>query len=128
MADQFFSRAEVLCLECKEEIFNPLCPDCLSKSIMAWAVNYPKIALKLNDKIRKYLEQNKKFKGSLCLKCNKEKTFECPYCFTNFIYKELKKITKDKAILFQYLTYFNFDLEHTGYWKEKELLEQELYS
>lgn len=126
MANQFFPRAQALCLECKEEIFNPLCPECLAKSIMSWAVNYPSIAIKLNEEIKDYLEKNKKFEGSLCIKCKKYKAYECPYCFTNYVLQKLKKITNDKKIILQYLTYFNFDLEHTGYWKEKEELEAEL--
>lgn len=127
MIQKNFSWAEALCLECKEEIFNPLCPECLAKTVMSWAVNYPKIALSLNESIKHYLEKNKKFEGMLCFKCKKHTTYECPYCFTNYVWKKLKKITKDKRILHEYLTYFNFDLEHTGYWKEKELLEEELF-
>ena len=115
-----------ICLVCKEEITNPICPECLARTIIAWAVNYPKIALKLTEPIKTYLDKTRTFEGMQFIKCEKYKAFECPYCFTNFIYKELKKITKDKRILHEYLTYFNFDSKHTGYWKEKELLEQEI--
>jgi len=121
-----YPRAEALCLECKEEIFNPICPECLSKSIMSWAISYPKVALKLNEDIKKYLQKNKKFEGTKCIKCGKNSAYECPYCFTNYVLKKLKKATKDKRIIHEYLTYFDFDLEHTGYWNEKEMLEQEL--
>jgi len=107
-----------LCMECKEEIFNPLCPSCLAQEMKDWLANKP---MKIINVVEKEIEKIMMFKTNKkgCLRCNSD-TFMCPYCFTERIYLKLKKEKAGKEILSEFLTLFNFDLEHTGYSKDME--------
>lgn len=106
------------CMECKEEIFNPICPSCLSAEIRDWLVDKPKKVINIVEKeIEKILMFKTNKKG--CIRCDGD-TFMCPYCFTERVYLKLKKEKISREILKEFLTLFNFDLEHTGYSKDME--------
>jgi hypothetical protein len=150
------SGTEVLCLECGEEIFNPLCPKCLAREIDVWLENQqskikkslriprlksrglfgtfgcsemqrPKgrgfnrisdIKKTVKGEIKKILEVNKEHNYTKCILCKRKDVFLCPYCFTERIYNRLKNARINSKILSNFLTLFNFDLEHTGYSKD----------
>jgi len=106
----------VLCLECGEEIFNPLCPRCLSREIDIWLESQQsKIKKAVKDEIKKILKVNKEHDYTKCILCKKKDVFLCPYCFTERIYNKLKSARINPKLLGNFLTLFNFDLEHTGY-------------
>ena len=105
-------------MECKEEIFNPICPSCLSQEVRDWLVGKEKRIIKIVEKeLGKILMFKTNKKG--CIRCDSD-TFMCPYCFTERIYLKLKKEKATREILKEFLTLFNFDLEHTGYSKDME--------
>lgn len=102
-----------LCVECNEGIFNPVCPRCIMNQVTE--------GLRLNIKERKRILKIKidDIKGERCIICKKNAVSMCPYCFTEKIYKELKKIG-NKRLLKEFFIYFDYDFERTGYGKEKE--------
>lgn len=119
-----------ICFDCKEGIFNPICADCLSNEIKAWLKD---ISLKhiVNEKTLKIIKKiiaieidkvkEIKLINEKCMKCE-GRVLLCPYCFTERVYLALKNKTdcKNKKIVKNFLTYFNFDFDHTGYSKENE--------
>lgn len=110
------THTNVLCLECGEEIFNPLCPKCLSKEIEIWMEDKPaKIKSIINTEIKKILKTNKEHDYTKCILCKRKDVFLCPYCFTERIYNSLQDNKIKPVLLSEFLTLFNFDLEHTGY-------------
>ena len=114
---------EHICDICSEVITNPLCPFCLTVEIEAWLTLYPSLRQELLPRLNIYLKKiNNKITnyGSQCIKCKNERACVCPYCFTEYVYNELQKINAEKLILREFLEFFNFDLDHTGYTKEAE--------
>jgi len=109
------------CLECKEEIFNPLCPVCLAREIKQWLQDKSaKVKSVANTEIKRILTLSRYNDYTKCISCMQNKTFMCPYCFTERIYIKLKEKHTDKKILMEFLEIFNFDLEHTGYSRDME--------
>jgi len=116
------------CLSCREPIYNPLCPDCISREFKVWISKYPEeIKEEILSSLSKFLEDNSYLKGSShkCIACGRNNVYLCPYCFTEFLFNLLKKSksTKiNKTLLGEFLMLFNFDFEHTGYYKDGEKL------
>ncbi len=112
------------CSICHETIIHPICPICITTQIQAWLTsysNYHELKDSLFPELRNFFEKH--FKESTeCIKCKKARVCICPYCFTEFILDELKRINANKIILKEFLIFFNFDLEHKGYYKEAEKL------
>ncbi len=109
-----------LCLECDEAIFNPICPRCLSKEIKQWTINKNKEVKNLvKEEIKTILRFALDKKG--CLVCGRD-VFLCPYCFTERIYLRMKNEKIPRSILKEFLDFFNFDFDHTGYSKDMEKL------
>ena len=109
------------CLECHEEIFNPLCPVCLSGEIRQWLKDKSsKVKSVVNTEIKRMLTLARYDDYTKCVSCMRNKTFMCPYCFTERIYSKLKEKGIDKKILMEFLEIFNFDLEHTGYSRDMD--------
>ena len=112
------------CRLCHEPVSNPLCPACLTAQIEAWLTSYPnyhQLRQRLIPKIQRFLVRHLK-ESTQCIKCNEKRASVCPYCFTEFVLNELKKLDVNKTILKEFLIFFNFDLEHRGYYKEAESL------
>jgi hypothetical protein len=113
-------KTDNLCLECHEAIFNPICPRCLSEEVRQWAINKnQKVKDLIEEEIKTILRFGLNKKG--CLKCGSD-VFLCPYCFTERVYLRLKNAKFSKKILKEFLEFFNFDFEHTGYTKDMEKL------
>lgn len=126
MVQKTIPDAEALCLECKEEIFNPICPECLVKNIDIWLEKYPEVKTAVLPAIKKALKQNKYNNLTKCIVCGKKNVFECPYCFSHFVYKILKKATKNRNILKEYLEFFNYDFERAEpYYAREDLVKWE---
>ena len=113
-----------MCDVCSEAVTNPLCPVCLAGEIKVWLTQYPVIKARLLPKLNKYLQgvEDRTLDSTQCIKCNDYRASVCPYCFTEYILKELKKLNVREPILVEFFEFFNFDLEHTGYSKEAEML------
>lgn len=113
------------CLNCREAIYNPLCPFCLARQIEAWLSNYPsEIRNKIVRRLKNYIKEIGSITGATtkCIICKKARVSLCPYCFTAHVLEELKKAKVSNIILREFLQFFNFDFEHTGYSKEAERL------
>ena len=120
----FDDEPHFLCDVCSEAVTNPLCPACLTIEIEAWLTLYPDLKRELLPRLKKYLYSLEKSvpEATICIKCRNKRVSVCPYCFTNFVFNELKKIHANKIILKEFFEFFNFDLEHTGYSQEAEEL------
>lgn len=114
------------CLDCKEAIYNPICPSCLAFQIQVWLSSissYP-LKKKIIEKINQYIKKTNNLAGhaTQCVSCKKPTASLCPYCFTNYVFNLLKEMNVHTTILKEFLQFFNFDFEHTGYSKEAEKL------
>ena len=113
------------CLECDEAVSNPLCPLCLTRQIDVWLSSYPsEIRKQILGNIREYVKKTNNIAGksTRCIACGKATGSLCPYCFTNYVFNELKKLKVSRVILKEFLQFFNYDFEHTGYTVEAEKL------
>ncbi|MBI5148057.1 hypothetical protein HZA33_00065 [Candidatus Pacearchaeota archaeon] len=112
------------CAECKESIFNPICPSCLAREIEAWInensgrIELLKLKEKLLEAVRAYKKSS--LRGGRCIICKKNSDFLCPYCFTKEIFDILKEIKANKELLQDFFIHFNYDFDHKGYYKEAE--------
>jgi hypothetical protein len=115
---------QFMCDVCSEAVINPLCPFCLKTEIEAWLTLYPNLRYDLLPQLRKYLQKidSEANPSTRCISCGYDSTFLCPYCFTEFVLNELKKIHANKIVLKEFFQFFNFDFEHNGYSKEAEEL------
>ena len=112
-----------MCNVCSEAVTNPICPFCLTIEIEAWLTMYPSLRQEISPKLRKFLTNvtNRITNyGTECIKCKNKRASVCPYCFTEFVFRELRKINTGPYILKEFFEFFNFDLHHTGYTKEFE--------
>jgi hypothetical protein len=118
------AEAQYMCDICSEAVTNPLCPNCLSTEIEAWLTLYPDLRKKLLPKLNLFLNQieHKPFSSTVCIKCNNKRASLCPYCFTDKVLNELKKLHANKIVLKEFFQFFNFDFDHTGYSYEAEKL------
>ena len=112
------------CLVCDEAVYNPLCQACLEKQIEAWLSSYPKIKAKLIPSLRKYLiAVHNEMDGAItCVACKKNRAAVCPYCFTEYVFLKLKLLRADNVILREFLQFFNYDFDRTGYTEEADKL------
>ena len=115
------------CLDCHEAIFNPLCPECLAFQVEAWLSSIDSYPLKdkIMKRIKEYVSTTKNIAGNStkCIACRKYTATLCPYCFTNYVFILLKCLGVNREILREFLQFFNYDFDHTGYSKEAEELE-----
>ncbi len=117
-------------MECGEIILNfMICPDCLARELTEWLKGKRgeigrKNTEQLQNKVKFLLKINKKVIGNSdkCIVCGKRTIFLCPYCFTKYVYEELKELNVSDDILREFFHIFNFDFEHTGYSQEMEKL------
>lgn len=112
-----------LCNVCSEAVTNPICPFCLTSEIDAWLTLYPSLRKELMPKLNNYLNDvsNKiTTYGTQCIKCKKNRAFVCPYCFTEYVFRQLEKMESSEIILKEFLEFFNFDLDYKGYFKDSE--------
>ncbi|MFH1307510.1 MAG: hypothetical protein ABIH72_01530 [archaeon] len=114
---------DITCIECKEAIYNPLCPFCLAEGVEAWLENKTTTVRRVVANEIKRVLRARKFSNSVqCVACNQNRTFLCPYCFTEVIYYKLKEIKVSQEVLEEFMALFNFDFEHGGYYKDAEKL------
>jgi len=129
MVKQYFSKVYGTqfyeCLVCKEAIYNPLCPICIAQQVEVWLTSYPDLNKKIMPKINKYLQEAHNeidHLATACVACGANQTSVCPYCFTEYILNQLKKLEVNKIILGEFLQFFNFDYDRKGYTREAEEL------
>jgi hypothetical protein len=116
---------EYLCDICNMAVTNPLCPTCLAIEIEAWLTMYPDLRRSLLPKLKKFIEfteDNSQVESTQCIKCGETTASICPYCFTNQVLIELKRLEVSKIVLREFFEFFNFDMDHTGYSAEAEEL------
>ena len=85
---------------------------------------YPNLRKELLPKLKSYLAkiEDNALEYTQCIKCKDNIASVCPYCFTEYVLRELKKIEANKIVLGEFFEFFNFDFDHTGYSKEAEKL------
>ena len=112
------------CLVCHEAIYNPLCSHCIVSQLQVWLSSYPDLKKRAMPIIKLYLRDihNTMNTGLTCISCNQERVAVCPYCFTAKIISILKKLEVNKQILREFLKFFNFDYDETGYTNEAQEL------
>ncbi len=115
------------CLDCHESVFNPICPNCLTFQIEVWLSSISSYPLKnkIMKRIKDYVAATNNLAGpsTPCVACRKPTATLCPYCFTNYVFALLKCMHAHREILKEFLQFFNYDFEHTGYTtKEAEKL------
>ena len=107
-------------MECREIIYNPLCPRCISKEIMQW-LDGKSINQKIQQELSNYLLKNEGYgEGVRCIICKNNYVDICPYCLTEHVYEFLKRIKANREILNEFFEFFNFDFEHSGYSRDFE--------
>jgi hypothetical protein len=120
-----FSAAEprFMCNVCSETITTPLCPFCLTTEIEAWLTLYPDLRNQLLPKLKKYLYamETRLMEGINCFKCNKRASV-CPFCFTEYILNELRKIGATNIILKEFFEFFDFDFSRIDYRNKTETI------
>tara|TARA_Y100000310_G_scaffold112734_1_gene111233 strand:+ start:77 stop:478 length:402 start_codon:yes stop_codon:yes gene_type:complete len=110
------------CDICSEAVTNPLCPFCLTGELEAWLTLYPNLKSELMPKFKKYLKRiEEKIEDSTsCIKCRNKRASICPYCFTDYVFGELKKLRISKIVFKEFLQFFNYDAEvpnpHAAKW------------
>jgi len=84
----------------------------------------PKFEKRVATKHKRYIHKcdEKSTESTRCIKCGNKTASVCPYCFTDKVLEELKKLEVNKIILREFFEFFNYDFEHTGYSKEAEEL------
>ncbi|MEM2933119.1 MAG: hypothetical protein QXK80_02130 [Candidatus Pacearchaeota archaeon] len=122
MKQQYYNQG--ICVECGEGIFNPLCHECITKEVTTWLKlrKQSKLKRKIMNKLSKWIKEYEDIEGQRCIACQKKTNIMCPYCFTEKIYFELKKELKfniKNKLLKEFLIFFNYDFDKTGYGKEK---------
>jgi len=112
------------CLSCGEHIDHPLCPECIAKGFKQWLKRFPSEGQALREKVDEFLHQHKHLNGKSmkCASCGKHRTHICPYCFTDYLYKEVKEAGLGVRALVEFLFIFNFDFEHKGYARELDAM------
>ena len=127
--DQYFNKIHeherfYECLVCNEAIFNPLCPTCLAGQVEVWLTSYPDLSKKIMPYIRHYLQEinNEIIEATACVACGNKRAAVCPYCFTYRVLSLLKKLQVNNQVLREFLQFFNYDFEHTGYSEDAEKL------
>ncbi|MDP2925470.1 MAG: hypothetical protein Q8N99_03805 [Nanoarchaeota archaeon] len=115
---------QFLCDDCSIAITNPICPFCLTTEIDAWLTLYPSLRGEIIPSLERYLKRigNRLTEYTICIKCKNKRAAVCPYCFTTFVLKELKKINANKVVIKEFIQFFNFDFEHSDFSKEAEKL------
>lgn len=109
------SYANVVCQECGEAIYNPLCPFCISGEVDAWLENKDKDTKKtVKREIKKILGRGEHLisESVRCVSCNRNSAFLCPYCFTEILFYRLEENKVSKKLLKEFVVFFDFDFEH----------------
>ena len=116
------AEAHFLCDVCSEAVTNPICPSCLTTEIEAWLTLYPNLKQALLPRLTNFINktEDRSLDSTECIICHNKRAAACPYCFTQKVLTELKKIHADKMILKEFFEFFNFDFDHNGYSKEAE--------
>jgi hypothetical protein len=111
------------CLSCGEDIRHPICPSCIAKGFNQWIEKFPEHE-KIIEDLNMFISRHKKIKGKSksCVSCGGE-VHVCPYCFTSYLYKLIKEAKMGVKAMSEFLFLFNFDFEHKGYYKDRELYE-----
>lgn len=112
------------CVECGKSIYNPVCPQCITDEFVSWLDNYNKLKGKkeMIKEVNGFIKRHKDFESHSenCISCGNERVFMCPYCFTRYLFRVVKR--NNPELLPEFLVLFNYDFNHSGYWKEGERL------
>ncbi len=118
------------CMQCSEPITNPVCHACLGKSVKDWLNFYPSVKKKFAPELVSYLKEinNNVINSVVCVACQKNQASLCPYCFIEGLYNLLRKNKIDKMIIMDFLSTFNFDIDHESYVHDIASLRKKSYN
>jgi hypothetical protein len=118
-----------MCMQCKEAIYNPLCPKCIAREIEVWLKDKPEsVKLHVLEEVSTILNASMEMhelsvvEFQRCLKCHKKTVSLCPYCFAEAIYKKMKNEKVSREILMEFVQLFNFNFGDTYLYREAEKL------
>jgi len=98
---------------CQEAITNPICPACLQEGVQQWLLEQRQD--ELADEVAELTRGVFANTGTtFCIKCDSVMGL-CAYCYTKEVFLLIKSRPR---LVSQYLTYFNYDLEHLGWERE----------
>jgi hypothetical protein len=108
------------CLLCKDAIYNPLCHCCLGKQVETWLGRYPALEKNLKKKIQNFIKKidDETNEALNCVSCHSKKASICPYCFAEYVLGQLKKAKASMPILNEFIKFFDYDYDLTGYVQE----------
>lgn len=101
------------CVMCEEPITNPICPACLQEGVRQWLLEQrqEELADEVDELTRNVFANSGE---TFCIKCDNSMAL-CAYCYTNEVFGLIKQHPR---LVKNYLSYFNFDLDHLG-WEEE---------
>src|SRR3989344_9041570 len=90
----FAPEPQYVCDVCSEAVTNPICPLCLSVEIDAWLTLYPNLREDIMPRLSEFLKkiENKLNESTECIKCRNKRASVCPYCFTQNVLNELRRV------------------------------------
>ncbi len=99
------------CDICGEVVTTPLCPVCIAEEVEAWSTLYADVKKDLMPKLEAYLKKIREplIEATQCLKCKKKRASICPFCFTDYILGQLKKLGTNYQIITEFLEFFDFE-------------------
>lgn len=98
------------CTMCEEPITNPVCPACLQEGVQQWLheQGQEELVVEVQELTRDVFANSGE---TFCIKCNSCMSL-CAYCYTKEVFHIIKE---HPTLVAQYLSYFNYDLDHLGW-------------
>lgn len=95
--------ADAVCIECREGITNPICPDCLAREMESWEPKMKSILLTPDFERDTYVGD-----GVRCIFCGRFMSI-CAHCYTRDIYDSV--VEEYPEIAEEFIERFNFGLK-----------------
>ncbi|MFP4045684.1 MAG: hypothetical protein ACLFS3_01350 [Candidatus Aenigmatarchaeota archaeon] len=115
----------LLCENCVEQIFHPICIDCLEKEVVKWLrINAPFMIPDFRDYSQDLkdllLENTEDEQLESCIICGEKKHIVlCTYCYIRETYHYLRQFSP--MVADEMTTTLNFDFQNTGYFKKMKV-------
>ncbi|MFH1590379.1 MAG: hypothetical protein ABIC95_00475 [archaeon] len=103
---------EARCVVCDEAITNPICPECIEKSVKTWLVG---VRPQLIGKVENLAEAGSHMTtgSTRCIQCGQDMVI-CPHCFSRSV-QELIEDEGNPYMEEEFLTFFDYDLRERPY-------------
>lgn len=102
------------CVQCKEQITNPLSPERLTEQVTTWlGESRPELAKAFAQESENFMVTTVDANDHCIV--NQNKMSLCAYCFTEHIFNWLVTQELSAELMQEYVTYFNYDVTDKGY-------------